>query len=75
VPGRDADTLVRLLDASNAAEARSAAGDAACMRCHSGGLFREVLCANGDCPILFARGKAAADATEARDALARFDDW
>jgi DNA polymerase delta subunit 1 len=73
--GRDADTMVRLTDASNAAEARGAAGDAACMRCHSGGLFADIVCANGDCPVLFARGKAASDAAEARDALARFDDW
>jgi DNA polymerase delta subunit 1 len=47
-PGRDQETLLRCTDAANAAEERSAAADAACIRCHSGGLMHEVLCANGD---------------------------
>jgi DNA polymerase delta subunit 1 len=75
-PGREQEVLLRTLDAANAAEQRKAAGDAKCMRCHSGGGMHEILCANGDCPVLFARGKACADAAEARDALARFaPDW
>ena len=37
--------------------------------------MQPVLCANGDCPILFARGKASADVTETRASLALFDGW
>jgi hypothetical protein len=73
--GRAQETLLRLLEDASAADVRLAAGDAACMRCHSGGLMHPILCANGDCPVLFARGKAGADAAEAREALARFNDW
>ena len=74
-PSRAQEALLRVLDDLNNAEAKLAAGDAACLRCHSGGLMQEILCTNGDCPILFARGKARADAAEARAAISRFSDW
>ena len=74
-PSRAQEALLRVLDDLNNAEAKLSAGDAACLRCHSGGLTQEILCTNGDCPILFARGKARADAAEARTAVSRFADW
>ena len=72
-PSRAPEALLRVLDDLNSAEAKLGACDAACLRCHSGGMTQEILCVNGDCPILFARGKARADVAEARAAIARFD--
>jgi DNA polymerase delta subunit 1 len=74
-PSRTQEALLRLLDDVNRAEAKLAACDSACVSCHSGGMTHEILCVNGDCPILFARGKAHADATEARAGLDRFNNW
>lgn len=74
-PSRTQEALLRLLDDVNRAEAKLAACDSACVGCHSGGMTHEILCVNGDCPILFARGKAHADAMEARAGLDRFNNW
>ena len=74
-PSRAQEALLRVLDDLNSAEAKLCAGDAACLRCHSGGIMQEILCSNGDCPILYSRGKARADAAEARAAMIRFTGW
>ena len=47
--------LVSLMAENRENEKRLLGGQGACMRCHSGGLYGQILCTNTDCPIFYVR--------------------
>jgi hypothetical protein len=62
-----------LLGEEGLAEARQSAAYAACRDCHSGGALGAVLCANGECPVSYARLSTTARLQRVGGQLRRLD--
>jgi hypothetical protein len=70
---RWAATHVSCLGALRAAERELAAAHSACRACHSGGQLGAVVCANGECPVLYGRASAPRRLADARHRLERLE--
>ncbi|KAL4424029.1 hypothetical protein ABPG75_001330 [Micractinium tetrahymenae] len=73
VEGRWEEAYLAALEEQAGEEARHYAAFAACRDCHSGGLAGAVLCANGECPVAYARMSTATRLRAADEKLRRLD--
>ena len=53
--GTATKAVVSLIAETRENEKKLLLGQAACLHCHSGGLYRHILCTNTDCPIFYVR--------------------
>jgi len=72
-PGREAQILWGLLNDRQSTESQLHRICQKCQQCGSGMLSQPFLCQNGDCKVLYLRGRAAMDLEDLDRAMARFD--
>ncbi|KAI5084309.1 hypothetical protein GOP47_0000478 [Adiantum capillus-veneris] len=55
--GASQSTVISLTAENREYERKLVLGQAACIRCHSGGFYKAVLCTNTDCPVFYCRSE------------------